>query len=198
MKTTLQLAQGAIRDQIRQPIYDTVQIAAAESPIATRNFFTAVQGKAKYLSNLRVNRQLEGEVSFRIQGMKMECQNIYQANCQALPLIMEHSSLKLEIGEKIYWEGSMRSIVGGLTVVDAVAVGATILQRHYSAFGAAKPFGILYKKNETLDIKPLQTFSVEWRCEGMVAAEITLATPAAASKLNFILSLNGLQRRPVQ
>ena len=204
MNTRLKLSQGAVRDQIRQSLYDTLTIVAAENPIAKRVFYTNVQNKALYLTNLRNNRSLEGQVSFRIQAFKISAHQPYSANAQALPLIMEHSSISLRVGEKFYWEGPMSECCGSLHVADAVsssgfAAGTNhTVERHYSQLGLPRPFGIVFKKNETLDIAPVQSFWVDWECSGMSAAEIALSTPAADTKISFISYLKGLQRRPVQ
>lgn len=188
METRLKIANGAIRDQIRQEIYDTITIAAAESPIGDRSFFSNVQGKAKYLTNLRQNNMLEGQVSYRVQGLSIDAHNYDAAMFAALPLIMEHSALKFRVGEKIYFEGPMRFACGKINT----------LNPDFVQFGAPKFVGLVFKGNETVDLAPLQTFVIDWSCAGMSAAEVVLATPVAGGKLSFVSALRGLMRRPVQ
>jgi hypothetical protein len=71
----LRLPQGELRDEIRQPIYDTITIAAPEAIVGERRFFSSVQGKPLSQTNLRQNNLLEVAVSFRIQGLAFDAQN---------------------------------------------------------------------------------------------------------------------------
>lgn len=192
--TRLKVKGGAIRDQIKESIYDTITIGASESPIGDRSFFTNVQGKAKYLTNLRQNSQLEGQVSFRIHGLKIESHVINYANRAVLPLVAEHSFLKLRVGEKDYWQGPMREICGQVqlreTTFDA--------NQSYAKLGNEQIHGLTLSGQNAIDIAPLQSFQVDWSVAGMSAAEVTAATPAADTKVSFVCYLQGLKRRPVQ
>lgn len=196
----VQLPGGELRDEIRQPVYDGIVQAAAESPIAVRSFFSSVQGKAKYLTNLRQNNLLETAVSYRVQGLAIDVQNFRSANAAALPLIMDHSSLSFRVGEKIYWEGPFVFLGGRLeqTAAAATTVAATTIDRLYQKAGQSAVSAIVLSGKHVIDILPLQSFAANWVCEGMTAAEIVEATPAAASKLIWMFSLKGLLRRPVQ
>ena len=191
-----------VRDQIRQSLYDTITIAATESPIADRSFFSNVQGKAKYLTNLRQNNLLESQVSYMVQGISVEAQNQVTANILALGLISEHSYLSFTIGEKIYWEGPMRFLNGRMYHSAAVSTGtgtAGDIEATYEQFGAPKSNGVIFRGAAEMNkIAPLQGFRVDWSCSGMTAAEIVSSTPVAASKLLFVCRLQGLQRRPIQ
>ncbi len=192
----VRLKSGELRDEIRQPLYDTIDIAAAESPIATRTFYSAVQGKDLSLSNLRQNSQLEATVSFRVLGLGFDSQTSAAANRQALGLIQEHSSLELVIGEKQYWQGNATFMSGRTEVRDATT--SATADQHYSRYGSDAVQSVMFGGKHVIDIPPLQTFRVNWVVSGMSATEITASTPAANTKLRFIQSLKGLLRRPVQ
>lgn len=189
----VRLPSGELRDEIRQPVYDTLTIAATVSPIGERDFFSAVQGKSKIETNLRQNNLLETAVSYRIQGLALDAQNIYALNAGALPLIMENSSFALRVGEKTYWEGN-GTYLGGR--VDASF--AAVTDRVYQKLGIAAVQPVILQGKHVIDINPLQSFNAHWSCAGMSAAEIILATPAADTNLKFLFSLKGLLRRPVQ
>jgi hypothetical protein len=190
----LRLPKGHLRDEIRQPLYDTITIAAAESPIATRYFFQTVTGKSKAQTNLKQNSQLETAVSFRCQGVSLDAQNMYWQNRLALPLIQENSSLRLRVGEKDYWEGPMTFLSGRIRH-EAYSNATDVAYQHFG-LEAVQP--VILRGKHVVDINPLQSFFIEWICSGMTAAEITSATPAAGTQLKFLASLKGLLRRPVQ
>lgn len=205
MSPLVSLPGGQLRDEIRNPVYDGIDIVAAESPIGTRRFFSAVQGKALALTNLRQNNLLETAVSYRVQGLAIDCQNIYEANRQALPLIMEHSSIQFRVGEKVYYEAPWTYLAGRLESVHAVTrssgtgeAAGTAIERTYQHYGQAAVAPVVLTGKHVIDILPLQSFTGEWVCGGMTAAEITASTPAANTKLRFLFSLKGLLRRPVQ
>ena len=190
----LRLPKGHLRDEIRQPLYDTITIAAAESPVGVRSFFSNIQGKSRAQSNLKTNSQLETAVSFRCQGVALDAQNLYFANRSALPIIQENSSLRLRVGEKDYWEGPMVFLSGRIRhETSSAATDVT-----YQHFGLEAVQSVMLKGKHVIDINPLQTFFIEWNTSGLTAAEITAATPAANTSLKFLASLKGLLRRPVQ
>jgi hypothetical protein len=190
----LRLPKGHLRDEVRIPLYDTITIGAAESPIATRYFFQTVTGKSKAQTNLKQNSQLETAVSFRCQGVALDAQNLYWANRSALPLIQENSSLRLRVGEKDYWEGPMTFLSGRIRH-EADSFDTNVAYQHFG-LEAVQP--VILKGKHVVDINPLQSFFIEWICSGMTAAEITASTPAAGTQLKFLASLKGLLRRPVQ
>lgn len=198
----VRLPKGSLRDEVRIPLYDTITIAAAESPIGIRRFYSNVQGKSRARTNLRQNNLLETAVSYRVQGMAVDAQNFYAANVNALPVILENSSLRVRIGEKDYWEGPMTFISGRLTsdFAAATTVAATTINNVYQKFGFAAVQGVQLQGKHTVDINPLQSFFAEWVIDqaDLSAAEITAATPAASTNLKFIFSFKGLLRRPVQ
>lgn len=206
----VKLPGGYLRDEIRLPLFDTIILAANESPVGTRSFFSDIQGKPRSMTNLRQNNLLETAVSYRILGMAIDSQNIYDENYEALALIMENSSLRLHIGEKDYWEGPMLFAAGRLKQNAAVAVATTTADtdlqeaRVYQHFGDEAIQGVMFPGDHFVDVNPLQSFYVEWVCGAgsgpyaMTAAEIAAATPAVDTRLKFMLSFKGLLRRPVQ
>jgi hypothetical protein len=198
----LRLPKGSLRDEIRQPLYDTITIAASESPIAVRRFFSSVQGKSRARTNLRQNNLLESAVSYRVQGMALDAQNFYAANVACLPIIMENSALRLKIGEKDYWEGPMTFIGGRIhsAFASATTVAATTLDHVHQKLGFSAVQPVMLAGKHVVDINSLQSFFCEWVIDqaDLTAGEITAATPAASTNIKFIFSLKGLQRRPVQ
>jgi len=190
----VRLPQGQLRDEIRQPIYDTINIAAATSPVGVRRFFSNVQGKTLAQSNLRQNNLLETAVSYRCQGLAMDAQNYFAANFQALPIIMENSSLSFQVGEKVYWQGPLTFLAGRLHAYYNNMAAASIYQR----LGDVAIQPVILKGKHVVDINPLQSFYAEWVVDNLNPIKLPLATPAEETDLNFIFSLKGLLRRPVQ
>jgi hypothetical protein len=193
---TVKLADGVLRDQLRQDVYDTITLAAGESPMAPadRNFFASVQGKAKYLTNLRINSQFEGNVSYRIQGIQLDAFVASALNAACLPLLVNHGYIEVRIGEKIYLQSPMKDVCGKMEVFGSNMAAPL----YFAQLGRASEVGVVLKGTDSLDIAPSQTFNVLWQTAGMTAAEAILATPAAATKIDFKLSFKGLMRRPVQ
>ena len=195
------LPGGQLRDEVRNPVYDAIVINAAESPIGTRRFYANVQGKPRYQTNLRQNNLLETAVSFRVQGLAIDCQNFRPINKAALPLIIEHSSIQLRVGEKVYYEAPWTFLSGRMEQHSSVAIPAAAIaaiENVYQKFGQSAVAPVLLTGKHVIDILPLQSFQAQWDCEGMTAGEITEATPAATTLLQFYFSMKGLLRRPVQ
>lgn len=190
----LRLPQGELRDQIRQPLYDQIVLAAGQSPVGIRRFFSDVQGKNRSQTNLRQNNMLETAVSYRVLGMAMDGQNIYAANAQALPLIMENSSIRVRIGEKDYWEGPATFLTGRLAHFSSAGTSERVYQR----YGDLVIQPVMLDGKHVVDITPLQSFFAEWTVHPMTAAEETAATPASGTQLKIYFSFKGLLRRPVQ
>lgn len=189
----LRLPQGELRDEVRQPLYDTLTIAAAESPVGIRNFFSAVQGKARSKTNLRQNNLLETAVSYRVQGMALDAQCYDATKASMLPILLENSSIRVRIGEKDYWEGPMSFLSGRLSHFASGAVDSL-----YQRLGDVAIQPVMLEGKHCIDINPLQSFFAEWNVQGLTAAQITAATPSAATELNVVFSFKGLLRRPVQ
>lgn len=194
----LRLKQGELRDEIRQPIYDTITLTSADSAVATRRFFSSVQGKPLSQTNLRQNNLLETAVSYRCLGLAFDAQNIYAANINLLPVIMENSSLKLQVGEKQYWQGNAVFLAGRIEQFSALYGQAAPTERLFQRFGAQAVAPVVFEGRHAVDINPLQTFYVEWVVDALDATDVTNTTLAASTKARFIASLKGIMRRPVQ
>lgn len=190
----VRLPQGELRDEVRQPLFDTITVAAAEGPEALRTFFSTVTGKTLIETNMKQPGALETAVSFRAMGACLDAQNIYEANQGLLPLYLERSSVELQVGEKVYWQGPARLAAGRVWQHAASAAAPVVLQQY--GFSAVQP--IIWEGHHVVDINPLQSFAVRLRTGSMTAAEIALATPAANTRVHFVFSLKGLLRRPVQ
>ena len=197
----IRLPNGSLRDEVRQPLYDTIDIDAAEPATGTRSYFSDVQGKPRSLTNLTQNNLLETAKSFRCQGLAWDAQNFYEANAKALALIMEHSSLRFIVGEKDYLVLPGVFAAGRVEQNAAVAVPAAAplaIERLHQKYGQGAVAAVVLTGKHVVDINPVQSFRVDWVVEGMTATEITATTPAANTKLRFTGSLKGLLRRPVQ
>lgn len=189
----VRLPGGALRDEIREPLYDTIDLAAGAVSEGTRTFFQDVQNKDITQTNLRQSKQLETAVSFRIMGMAVDVQNFYAANEQVLPLVLEHSATKLTVGEKIYHESPMRFAAGRIWS-DVAGKNDAVFSQH----GGCSVASIILTGKHVVDINPLQRFQVDWIISGFNGAEQAIATLAADTKLRYVCSLKGLKRRPVQ
>ncbi|MEO5348873.1 MAG: hypothetical protein H7836_04430 [Magnetococcus sp. YQC-3] len=198
----VRLPSGSLRDEVRMPLFDTITLAAAESPIGVRRFFSSVQGKSKARTNLRQNNLLETAVSYRVQGLAIDAQNFYEENADVLPVIMENSSLSLKIGEKEYWSGPMAFLCGRIEASFAAAttVAATTINNVYQRFGASAVQAVILQGKHCVDINPLQSFYAEWIIDqaDLTAGEITKGTCQPNTNLKVVFSLKGLMRRPVQ
>jgi len=212
----VRLPNGDLRDEIRQPLFDTITIKGAgattfngvvgstPNDLNNKVFFQNIQGKAQWQTNLRQPNLLETAVSFRVQGMSLDAQYINYAidDVQqfALPNIMDFGSLRLHIGEKDYWTGSLIYVMGRVEQNGAVsrqlAVAADVTTGFlYQRAGAQAVQGVVLSGRHVVDINPLQSFD----------ATMLVAVPASANAalpsldyINMKLSLKGLQRRPVQ
>ncbi len=200
------LPGGQVRDEIRQPLYDSISLAAAVSPVGSYQFYssTTVAGVPKALSqtNLTQPNTLPTATSFRVQGLCLDASNSDEDNFQVLPIVLAHSSLQLTIGQKIYWQGPGRFAAGRAWAAYATAVGATNLEYVLQEYGVAAIQPVCFKGQHVIDINPLQNFVALWQIGGVgdpiTAGEITSATPASGKPVTFTFSMKGLLRRPVQ
>lgn len=198
----VRLPGGELRDEIRQPLYDTIQVSGDPNDVSGERFFSNIQGKAPWQTNLRQPNLLETAVSFRVQGMHMDAQYIStgaSSKPACLPAIMEYSSVRVRIGEKDYWNGPSMYLMGRLEQNTAVAttVAATTLDRVYQRVGAQAVQGIILAGRHVIDINPLQSFFAELS----VAIPTALASATTLSGTDVIqlkFSFKGLLRRPVQ
>lgn len=189
----VRLPGGALRDEIREPLYDTLDLTAGAIAQTTRTFFASVKDSL-VLSNLRQAKQLETAVSFRCQGLAFDVHNFYTAMEQTVPLVLESSALRFTVGEKIYWEGPARFAAGRIYSDVAGKTDAVFSQHGDKAIAS-----VILSGKHVVDINPLQRFQVDWLMDAFAnAAEIAIATVPANEKLRYVCSLKGLKRRPVQ
>jgi hypothetical protein len=187
----------ALRDQIKQPLYDTLEITSTDSIQAERQFFAQTQGKSLVLSNLRGNGQLERNKSFRIMGIQVDASSSDPTKIEALSLFANYSFVQLWLAEKQYWESPLRMVSAKIRHAVALA-GSTDAANSFVQFGDAGTNPVMYQGNQCLDIGPLTQFYMLWKVEGASAGQITKMTPSADYPLRFVAILKGLLRRPVQ
>jgi hypothetical protein len=185
-----------LRDQIKQPLYDSFDITDQSVVSAERQFFAATQGKPLSMSNLRVNGQLERNKSFRIMGIQMEASSSDPAKTELLSLYSIYSHVQLWVAEKQYWESPLRMITG--KIEHRVSVNATDASDAYVQLGATNASPVMYHQNQSIVLEPQMNFYMIWKVEGANAAQITKMTPSAAHPVRFTAQLKGLMRRPVQ
>lgn len=204
----VRLPNGDLRDEIRVPLYDTLSFGPNSfnptwlTPNAAdqQQFFTNIQNKAKWQTNLTQPNLLETAVSFRVQGLAMDVQYVNTAQATVknswLPSFMDYSSLRLHIGEKDYWEGPLVYLMGRLCQNAAVAdVAKDIL--FYESAGQPAVQGVILSGRHVIDINPLQSFY------GVLSVDLpagldALQTLTVQDSVNAKMSLKGLKRRPVQ
>lgn len=218
----VRLPNGDLRDEIRQPLYDTLSLAvasgtgivgAAANDLNNQQFFSDIQGKQKWQSNLRQNSLLEVAVSFRVQGFALDGQYVntgagfLNPKTAMLPSIQDYGSLRVHIGEKDYWEGPLAYIMGrieqnaavstltGTTQAAAAANATTGLV--YQRAGQVAVQGVILSGRHVVDINPLQSFYAQIQMS--VPAGLAAATTVEGNDVvNLKFSFKGLQRRPVQ
>jgi hypothetical protein len=197
------LPGGELRDEIRQALYDTIDLVAGATLAGVRSFFTSVTEaggapKSVLKTNLRQPGSLETAVSFRIQGLAVDAQNSLAANQAILPVIIQKSALVLKVGVKDYWQGPMRFAAGRM-IESGIAGTDFATGRVMQQFGWPAVQPIVFQGKHVVDINPLQNFQLSWLIDvqDLTAAEAAL-TIAAATELPVVASLKGLLRRPVQ
>lgn len=229
----VRLPGGDLRDEIRQPLYDTLTIAntaagftgagipagvvgASAADMNGQQFFSNIQGKAKWQTNMLQPNLLQTAVSFRLQGMSMDAAYINVENSVAtatppavqgiLPALMEFGSLRLRIGEKDYWEGPLGYLMGRLeqngaisSTDAAVAPASRSTALLYQRAGNTAVQGIVLAGRHVVDINPLQAFFGQVSVN-VPASLLPTCTFSATSNdyINVKFSFKGLLRRPVQ
>jgi len=219
----VRLPGGDLRDEIRQPIYDSLSVAGtaglipagqvnATAATATPNafdgqqFFSNIQGKQRWQTNMLQANLLQTAVSFRMQGMALDAQyaqsnvldasNATQAKSGFLPAVQDFGSLRLRIGEKDYWEGPLGYIMG--RIISNAGTSA------YQHTGQPAVQGVILAGRHVVDINPLQAFfaqlSVDVPAAIDVSANVSLGAVVLAPNdiVTLKFSLKGLLRRPVQ
>lgn len=192
------LPGGELRDEVRQPLYDTITLAVAESVVAIRRFFQSnviAAGAPKTLAatNMEQPGSLPTATSFRVQGLCIDADNNGQDgnNIFLLPLFLRSSSISLQVGVKNYWQSPMRFACGRmLTDMGAVA-------QIYQQYGWPAVQPVVFQGKHVIDINPLQNFQIAWQT---AAQDLTVAQAAfvVGDELKYVASLKGLLRRPVQ
>lgn len=190
----LRLPKGSLRDEIRVPLYDTITLDSGYTPAGQRQWFSSVQGKPKSRTNLKANNILETAVSYRVQGMALDVENIYYANKNAIPLLIQNSSVRVRIGEKDYWEGASYFVSGRVHERSSTFDANVTHQR----LGDTAVQPVMLQGKHVVDINPLQAFFAEWNIGDLSVTETTAVALAANTRLHVIFSFKGLLRRPVQ
>jgi len=229
----VRLPGGDLRDEIRQPLYDTISVIARDVTSFTgalggptnanpnvldgQQFFSNIQGKQRWQTNMLQPNSLQTAVSFRMQGMAVDGQYLQQSGEGSfgtnvhggfLPALQDYSSIRLRIGEKDYWEGPLAYLMGRI-IGNAGAQG-------YQHAGQPAVQGVILAGRHVVDINPLQAFFAELSVDvpttingsgavdlnqaisGTVAVPVAVAANQAQDSVNVKFSLKGLLRRPVQ
>lgn len=191
------LPGGELRDEVRQPIYDTIVLDAGASAAGVRRFFQSnvtAGGAPKSLAqtNLEQPGSLPTATSFRIQGLAVDADNSAIANNPFLPLFLRKSSVSLQVGVKNYWNSPLRYAAGRMfTNLDSAS--------SYQQYGWPAVQSVVLQGRHVVDVNPLQNFVIVWTTasQDLTATEAAL-TVAVDTDLVFVASLKGLLRRPVQ
>lgn len=174
-------------DQIRQDAFDTVTLTDASTINESREFFSNIQGKKPWQTNLNQANILEKNVSFLVMAMQIDAQVTEIANDAFLAKLQEYSAIRLRIGERDFWKGAMRLCTGKIC-----AESGGDLDYHHSQYGVSHNNGISFGK-DAHEIPSLFTFKVIMDSD--VPAGVTVG---AGTSVNLVCRLKGLQRRPVQ
>lgn len=186
------LPGGELRDEIRQPLYDTIVLAAGDAIAGIRRFFqtTTIGANPKSLAftNMEQPGSLPTATSFRVQGLCIDA-DARAVNLDILPVFLRKSSVSLQVGVKNYWQSPLRFACGRMQTAEAT----------YQQYGWAAVQPVVFQGKHVVDINPLQNFQIVWSA---AAADLTAAEAAitvdADTDLVFVASLKGLLRRPVQ
>lgn len=177
--------QIVLLDQIRQDAFDTISLTDASTINEEREFFSDIQGKKPYQTNLNQANLLEKNVSFLVMALQIDAQ-CDDANAGLLQKLQEYSSLRLKIGERDFWKGGMRLATG------KISQHSTVADTHIEQYGCPTNNGVLFGKDPH-EIPSLFTFKVI-----MSTSAPAGVTVAAGSEVNLVCRLKGIQRRPVQ
>lgn len=202
------LPGGELRDEIRQPAYDTITLEAAETLAGIRRFFQSnvnAGGAPKSLAqtNMEQPGSFPTATSYRVQGLTVDADNSSFAanatNLLVLPTFLRKSSISLQVGVKNYWQSPLRFACGRMDSAFATAVGGLPLNMAYQQYGWAAVQPVVFQGKHVIDINPLQNFQISWatNTEDLTVAEAALAI-AFGTDMVFVASLKGLLRRPVQ
>lgn len=196
------LPGGEIRDEIRQPLYDTIELTGPTGIAGVYNFFSSIvtpagQPKTIAKTNMTTPGQLQTAVSFRTQGLCLDISNFLVANATVtspVAVILERGGLEFNVGVKNYWQGPSRFAMGRLTTDNDT--GALVSQQ--SGWPSIQP--VIFQGRHVVDINPLQNFLVKLsiNTQDLIASEQSATLVAANTQISLLASLKGLLRRPVQ
>lgn len=179
--------KNVLLDQLREAIFDTITLTNAAGSNGTREFFSDIQGKKKWQTNLNQANLLEKNVSFKVLSMCLQAHSVNALNYGYLASFIEKTACRLQIGDRDFWKGSARFMTGG--VYTEVATGDA-KDFAYQQYGPLSSHGVIFGK-DAHEIPSLFTFKVVMETEGVAAVN-------AAEDINLVCKLDGLKRRPVQ
>lgn len=212
------LPGGEVRDEIRQPLYDTVELTAGETLAGVYNFFTSLvyetgmpsAGSPKSIAktNMTTPGQLQTAVSFRTQGLCLDASFSNSASdgtnpggvitaSKVLPIIMERGGVILNVGVKNYWQGPARFACGRMDVwgQNLGANFAAVTQANGSdatiftqKYGWASIQPVVFQGRHVIDINPLQNFLLQLT---VAEADLTAFEDALAIPAGINISLVG-------
>lgn len=192
------LPGGELRDEIRQPAYDSIVLAAGDALAGVRRFFqsnltSANQPKSLASTNMEQPGSFPTATSYLLQGLCIDADNSNAANNPILPILLRKSSVSLQIGVKNYWQSPLRFACGRMQNVYDTGTA------DYQQFGWAAIQPIVFQGKHVVEINPLQNFQIAWQClaSDLTAGENTVVV-GANTDLVFVASMKGLLRRPVQ
>ena len=92
-RVKIQTPRGEIvmLDQIRQDAFDTISLNDSSVLNQEREFFSDIQGKKPWQTNLNQANILEKNVSFLILAMQMDMHTTDKGNATFLPKLAEYS-----------------------------------------------------------------------------------------------------------
>jgi hypothetical protein len=181
-------------DQIRQDAFDTITLDENSTINEEREFFSNIQGKKPYQTNLNQANLLEKNVSFLIMAMQLDAHVTDAENANFLAQLSEYSSIRLKIGERDFWKGAARFVTGKIYSEGyaSTTVADTTIEKYYQQYGCTTNNGVLFGK-DAHEIPSLFSFKV------IMASSVPAGVAVAAgTEVNLVMRLKGLQRRPVQ
>lgn len=175
-------------DQIRERIFDTETYGAAASVNGTRQFFSNIQNKLAWQTNLKQANFLEKDVSFKVLSLALKA-NVGFGDKILLPELIEKSALAFSISDRDFWKGSARFAAGGITGLCEYSGGGAITDYAYLQLGQPTEHGVFFGKEYFHHIPSQYSFKVEITATGVVAQPVV--------DLNLQCVLDGLRRRPM-
>lgn len=185
-------------DEVKQHLYDTIDLNSDSVVTEERRFFSSAQGKTLSLSNLRGNGALERNKSFKIYGIQVDAHCSDATKKDLLALYAAYSYIDLWIGEKSYFTAPLRHAVGKISHNVAMAGGAELTQDAFVQYGAAGANPITFQGPHAQEIGSQISFHMIWKTEGISSALVAKMLPAEGEIVRFVASLKGVLRRPVQ